>query len=108
MAHVQLPEQDDVLLCRQGWEAGQSHLGLWGGGSGVPLGAQCNAAPHLFSRGKGTCPGFSCQGSNTCRIGGYFKMSIEVFLINLGDESPKKLAQTGKVGSEQRDFLHRG
>lgn len=33
-------------------------------------------------------------------------MSIGVFLINLGDESPKKSAQRGKVGPEQRDPLH--
>lgn len=39
---------------------------------------------------------------------GVLEMSIRVFLISLGDESPKKSAQRGKVGPKQRDFLHRG
>lgn len=100
MAHVQLPEQDDVLLCRQvGGRAGSPRAlrGVGGGPAGVP--GHCSLlsiAPHLHDRCESTCPAFSGQESNTCRMGGCFEISIGVFLVKLGDESSKKSAQRGK------------
>lgn len=43
MAHMQLSQQNDVLLCRQGWEAGWGNLGLWGREEGSRWGPRAKA-----------------------------------------------------------------
>lgn len=48
MVHMQLLQQNDVLLCRQGWEVGSGHLGLWGREVGVTLGGGCWGQCSLF------------------------------------------------------------